>query len=242
MLNDLIDCLKIDCKAVTVCNLKFRSVSCARNVGLNISSQSGCSHIFFHDISIVVTRGFAAKFKYLDKIMKFPYGGRPIFSNSSASVIQSELPVVSNMGNFVEVGAYPIFNPYIWTYIFPLSLISDVRFDERIGPGDTTLIKAGEDFIFLSAVLSKTNFRKVRSYPASLVVHPARELSDKKNIIYARGQGYAYKATFLKYRRLVDFLYILLFIGNAFKNFIFCRNNSLKILSERISGLLFRLD
>jgi len=222
---------------------KIRSISMARNNGILRSIQLKCSHVYFHDISISVTSSFASAFLLMRGVSDITFSGSPKFVASSE--IQLNNFSIEGAGKTLtlsKVTAYPAFNPYVWTYFFPISLISDVRFDERLGPGDLTDLKAGEDYLFLSSVLSKSGFKTFSSSPRAFVFHPSRMLFDKKYLMYAKGQGYACKTVLLKFKRPADLLYAVLFVGNSFVKVFQLKSNSLKILVERFKGLFARLD
>lgn len=242
-LDFLINKLKVRLTSVEIIRQNSRSTSLARNSGIDIAILNNCSHIYFHDISVGVSSDFARKINLMRNIFDYTYCGFPMFSEESlrkSKVDGSKMSFCQN--ELVKKVAYPAFNPYIWSYIFPLSLISEIRFDERLGPGDSTIVKAGEDYVFLNLVLSKNCFYTFTSSPPAHVYHPPRMVLDSKNLKYAKGQGYAYKTVFLRHRRLIDLIYIILFIGNAFKNVLLLKANSLKILSERVSGLFLRIN
>ena len=242
-LTDFSNKLKEDLTSISVVHLQKCSVSLARNIGIDLSIENGCSHVYFHDISIVVSKEFAGNFPRMNNVIDYACSGSPKFSSFTLPLMPSNSSNINNYEpNFLKSISYPAFNPYVWTYIFPINMISDIRFCENIGPGSDTKIKSGEDYIFLSDVLRKSRFYSLRSKNKSFVYHPLRKKFGEKSLIYAKGQGFSAKAVFMKYKRPSDLLYIFLFIINSFFKIILMKQNSVRIFKDRIRGLLLSID
>lgn len=216
-------------KYVSVVNLICRSVSRARNVGLEFAIKSQFSHVYFHDVSIELCLSTCTRFKFEGLNPFLAYSFTPKFLKPNTVSYSNPSPIKLNVS--------PLYKPYVWSYLLPLQLIGDIRFNENIGPGDGTYYKSGEDLLFLYDVLSKTNFSVIHN-AAAIVFHPPRDKYFSKHTDYALGQGYTLKIILKKYKRLADIFYVFLFFGNAIFRCLLRKPNSMLILKYRIYGFI----
>jgi hypothetical protein len=132
---------------------------------------------------------------------------------------------------------------YLWTVIVRGDMIREIRFNERIGPGETTVLKAGEDMLYFYEIVKQNRISEFVVYPHGLVYHPERPADLSKELLYARGQGalYRYLLTELDLPwggRLNVLLMFTLFIGNALYRTAIFRHNGFRVLKERLRGTL----
>lgn len=204
----------------------YFSVSDARNYCIDYALSLNYKNIYFFDASIYMPPESAA-FLYKCQFSSTGYIPRLEYSFSE--------PHGTNLKkNYTVKKIYPISNPFVWTFLFPVSLLS-TRFDENLGPGEKTILKSGEDVLFLYDVLCG---RRVLQSRNDYVFHPPRGGDNTKRLIYAEGQGCLYKRLIFHKPHPFLFFYFFLFIINTFFLAITLRKNGPKILYYRLKGLL----
>lgn len=211
----------------SVVNLTYRSVSKARNIGIDFAEKHQFTHIYFHDVSIELTESTCAILKSdgMHPSLAFSFQAKFVGANTTDQLKKLSKPSK----------ALPLYKPYVWTYIIPLKLIADLRFNEDFGPGDGTNYKSGEDLLFLYEILIKTDFSVIENNSA-IAFHPPREKNYTKHLNYAKGQGLTLRLLINKHKRISDLIYCFLFFGNAIFRCLFLKQNSIKILKNRASG------
>lgn len=211
----------------SVINLTYRSVSKARNIGIDFAEKNQFTHIYFHDVSIELDQSTC-------EILKSD-GIHPSLAFSFQAKFADANAVDQFKKNSKPSKALPLYKPYVWTYIIPLKLIADIRFNENFGPGDDTNFKSGEDLLFLYDILIKTDFSVIENNSA-IAFHPPREKNYTKHLNYAKGQGLTLRLLLNKHKRISDLIYCFLFFGNAILRCLLLKQNSIKILKNRTSG------
>lgn len=205
-------------------------VSIARNKCIEKATSIGAEFILFHDASIFWPFS-SAQFIYLNRDT-FP---KVKVNFSDTSSVTS--PVLEK-GTFKDVN--PIYDTYVWSYLFRVGNISDIRFSENFGPGECTRYKSGEDVIFLFDYFNKIKSREVFEAQFACVYHPPRSKKFDKHLIYAEGQGKVYQILLGRYPNFVLYRDLLLFFGNAIFRCLLLRSNSFNILKNRINGFFNR--
>ncbi|WP_318480491.1 hypothetical protein [Photobacterium leiognathi] len=205
----------------------YLGVSNARNLCIKKALEIGAEYILFHDASICWTEDAANFiFRYKDVMPKV---------NVSFSDGIKKYDCLDLIGSKRKVN--PIYDTYVWSYLFKLDDISGLKFNLDFGPGQNTNFKSGEDVLFLFDVFSiRQSYNVFESEKKIMIYHPPRDSDFSKHLLYAKGQGKMFRillARFLSFSIVKD---IILFFGNAIFRCLLLKKNSLKILLQRVSG------
>lgn len=218
------------CFEIVLIDVEYRSVSRARNEGIEFALANGFSHVCFHDVSLVFSkaacRHFHGAYKELDRVFTVvpQFSTRPVDERPHACA-----------GHVEIAGVSPLTNPYVWTYLIPVQMMRFIRFDVRFGPGDNTKYKAGEDLLFLYDVLSEKDISTIHC-PHAPVWHRPRDGSYTKHLLYARGQGRSLRMVIQKHGHVREHVHALLFFANSLLRVLTLRPKSLRILKGRLIG------
>lgn len=212
------------------------SASIARNRGIDYALEKQFDYIYFHDAKVFCTDSFVAMI------------GRAISGHLDlcrGRVGWREQPL-ARPARLLETGVRqrisPILHTYLWSYLFRVELLTDIRFNEKIGPGEKTELKAGEDTLLLGQLGQQNPGLRVCYFPQAEVIHPPRPGNLSKHLAYARAQGVLFR--FFLGRKFSPFwyfpLYLFLFFGAFAGRALLFRKNSWKSLFLLMSGLLDR--
>lgn len=141
-----------------------------------------------------------------------------------------------------------MFRTYLWTLLIPTHLIIQpaIRFNEKIGPGENTILKSGEDTIFLLDLFQRNKIKDLIYHSDLHVQHPSRPLDNSKRLTYALGQGNLFRVLIANTTDKTFFVYLLgwltLFLGNTLFMLITFKPNALAIAKMRLKGLLFNMQ
>lgn len=208
-----------------------KSVSKARNVGINYAQINGFDALLFHDSSLVYEPGFLS---IVDET----------FSAKPEEIVKARIQwgLRRRRPEGFRRSIVTIFrHSYVWSYLFDPMKIGDLRFDERLGPGEKTCITCGEDVLFMLQYISKNDVRFVRA-SRQVVFHPPRPDDLSKQLAYAEGQGALYRcflARFhqlrldLRFTLLVEFL---LFAANSIRLMLLKGRRGRDIFQRRLRG------
>jgi hypothetical protein len=220
------------------------SASAARNLGLDRLRSAEPRFLCFLDSdavpSVGLLRSVRSYFSGRDRILigrAHWYEGDPAGRFSDVTT-----------GRPTSIGRL-LFSTYLWSTFLPTSYVvgAGIRFDESIGPGEETRLKAGEDVLLLSQVVLANEVEEAVLFDAG-TLHPRRPSDFSKHLTYAEGQGALFVRLLrsrlprsLKARVLASFG---LFLGNALVRVLTFRRRSLPILRLRLRGALegFRLE
>ncbi|HIF9066817.1 TPA: hypothetical protein ACX6MF_003307 [Photobacterium damselae] len=205
----------------------FLGVSNARNLCIKKALDIGAEYILFHDASICWTKDAANFiFRYKDVMPKV---------NVSFSDEIKKYDSLDLIGSKRKVN--PIYDTYVWSYLFKLKDIYSLQFNINFGPGQNTVYKSGEDALFLFDVFNKKKSYKVYKSNENIVIyHPPRDSDFSKHLLYAKGQGKIFRILLNKYFSLFLLKDVILFFGNAVFRCFLLKKNSFKILIQRVSG------
>jgi len=206
--------------------VNYLSVSRARNDAIQYASNNGFDSIIFHDVSLVYGAAYLDWVKSKSHCMLL--SGGYIFSDSLDSLDSS--------GSEGEVYFKDFDDIYLWSYVFPLS--ADFPFfDERFGPGESSIFTSGEDFIFLRRFFQlNPDMRYFVRFLGTGILHPSRPKNYSKHLAYAEGQGKIHQIYLLEEKSLYAVWRCVLFFGNALLRVLLLRKSSLRIIFLRIKG------
>lgn len=213
-------------------NVEYLSVSGARNQAISFSRSHDFTHLIFHDSSLIYSYDYLVWLKH----------------NLSADLLSTEFSFIdgfdfpSKLDGVLEKGV--VFNDfvdlYVWSYCFNLKNKLPF-FDERFGPGESSLFAAGEDFLFLREYFKRyPQHRRFLRYQGIGIIHPSRPLDYSKHLAYAEGQGKIHQIYLSEEKNLTAVFRCILFFGNSIFRVFMLRNNSLKIFALRVKGFLDR--
>ncbi|MEH6559643.1 MAG: hypothetical protein V7708_17740 [Oceanicoccus sp.] len=208
------------------------NVSAARNAGLSFARSKDIDYVVFQDTSISVSDGFIQLINIV-VAQKIGIAKGNVQWGSSFSHNPEEELVLS------EKCVSPIFDAYVWSYIFSLEALDGLTFNEQLGPGRYTAVKAGEDVIFLYLLFGRKFSFSVTYSVAAKVYHPARPSDNSKHLEYAEAQGILVRRLLSENCLNLNLLsYCLAFFGNAVFRAIIGKPNSSAILHRRIQGFI----
>lgn len=226
---DTFDLIDSDFGTINV-EVKYESllgVSSARNLCIQKATDLNSKFILFHDASIYWTKEAS---EFICKNRDLTPKVNICFSDEI-----KELNVYSFDGKKSKVN--PIYDTYVWSYLFKLKDIYSLQFNINFGPGQNTVYKSGEDALFLFDVFNKKKSYKVYKSNENVVIyHPPRDSDFSKHLLYAKGQGKIFRILLNKHFSLFLLKDVILFFGNAVFRCFLLRKNSFKILIQRVSG------
>jgi len=141
-----------------------------------------------------------------------------------------------------------MFRTYLWCLIIPTEFVitHKIKFNEKIGPGEKTRFKSGEDTLFLLNLFQKSDIHNVEVHSDLFVHHPARPIDNSKKLTYALGQGNLFRSLFAQNKNWLFLIYLIfwftLFVGNTLYMLISRKPNSLAIAKLRVKGLFSKSD
>lgn len=209
--------------------IKESCLSKARNTGLEFLVNKDFSHILFHDSRITLGTSFCT------------FISQPTHESNhvkSGKVIWKSPHTTTMTGKIKKVKPNIFKNTYIGSYHLPIALIKELKFNEKVGPGKTTTLKAGEDVLFLEAFLRQNNTTFVIEAKNALIFHPPRD-NEKKRIEYAQGQGALFRY-FIENGRFSYGIntYFLLFGINSILLLLSLRTYNYEIFKRRLKGFV----
>lgn len=210
----------------------FMGVSNARNLCLEQAKEFDAEFILFHDASIFWPK------KSAEFISSNRHTYPKVKVSFSDSVIENYSEKKELHGKRKKVN--PIYDAYIWSYLFKVSDVDGVFFNEGFGPGQNTRFKSGEDILFLFDYLQKIKSCYVFEADGCYVFHPKRSLSYDKHLTYASGQGKIFRVLLAKYPSLLLYRDFVLFFGNALMRCLLCKPNAFSIFKQRLIGFFDR--
>jgi hypothetical protein len=214
------------------------SVSRARNLAMGFVEKSAGNYIYFMDASVRPTEAFWEIYKANASTRLSHWVCNMDWSDSASCERKAAKFAYHNRGL-----GYLFHRMYVWACVFRADLVSGLQFDEAIGPGEGTINKSGEDYLFVQHVLIKNNIRTARFYSDVSVQHLPRPTDFSKHLTYARGQGNLYRLLLFSVQAplafyIVYLMHTVLFVGNSILRVVLMRQNSLKIAAERLRGLV----
>lgn len=208
--------------------VNYLSVSRARNEAIRYAKSHGFSNLVFHDASLFYTTSYLRWVK--------SHLGKGLLSGSYAFAERNESLEDDARSRKVKVKDFR--DLYVWSYVFPLN-VEFPYFDERFGPGDSSLFASGEDFLFLRRFFQLNPSMRCFIRCSSIgIFHPPRPSGYSKHLAYAKGQGKIHQVFLLEEKSLYAVWRCLLFFGNALIRLLFCKKNSGRIFLLRLSGFL----
>ncbi len=218
---------------VSVFETEFMGISRARNICIEKAIFVGAEFILFHDASIywpMESADFIACNRYHNPKIKVR------FSDCDKTNVSFNKTFIN--GDLKKIN--PIYDTYVWSYLFKVLDIGLIRFDENFGPGQLTRFKSGEDVLFLFEYFSKKNYIRVLEASAAYVYHPARSASYEKHLTYAKGQGKMFRVLLKQHPSFLLYRDFFLFLGNAVMRCLLGKPNSYRILRQRFIGFFDR--
>jgi hypothetical protein len=134
-----------------------------------------------------------------------------------------------------------LLSAYLCSTFLPVAQVLDaaVRFDESIGPGESTCLKSGEDVLFLTQLVVANDATHALRFDAR-AFHPSRPRDFSKHLAYAEGQGSLFvrllRSPMRTSLKAVVFASFGLFLGNALLRVLTFRRRSARILALRLRG------
>jgi hypothetical protein len=228
-----VNSLGVPAAQVGTCYTEELSVSAARNRGIEYGRRERFDSIVFHDASLLYLPAACAFFRehYRSGVLRCGYAFAA--PESQGELIRED----SYRCRATTMDRRRI--TYVWTYCFPLQTIPAL-FDERFGPGESTLFNCGEDRLFLRAYLAANRAGAVLEMDGVGVLHPPRPADFSKHLAYAYGQGKIHRIVLREDRDLFAFLEVAAFFGNAVIRALLLRKNGFRILRSRVAGFLDR--
>lgn len=225
----------LDEEWIVVENTQYMGVSNARNMCIDIALENSSKFIIFHDASIHWSRS-AAEFVYANKEINATPCVKVLFAddfNISGDLKSKTNEVLSEIKN-----NNPIYNSFVWSYLFRLDAINLIRFNLSFGPGQYTKFKSGEDVLFLFEYFTVNRKIIVPKNGDCCVIHPPRPTDYSKHLLYAYGQGALFRKLLNKHYSIQLLADIMLFFGNAIFRCITFRKNAFPILIGRLKGFI----
>ena len=207
-------------------------VSAARNSGLDYARSYEFDYIVFHDASIFFTSAFVRMINSaVAQGLEIAKGSLHWGSNTDTDP-RANIVLANRKTNL-------IFDTCVCVYIFGIEALDDLTFNEYLGPGQHTGIKAGEDIIFLYQLFrGKVPFPVAYSDVAK-VYHPIRPIDNSKHLAYAESQGVLVRWMLTnQFFNPYVLLYFFAFFGNALVRVLMGRRHSGKILVRRLVGFV----
>lgn len=214
------------------------SVSYARNIGLQHFADKS-NYIYFLDFDAIPSIDFLIESK------KNMSSGLNIWSGNLkwTDDFDHDTHKPRYQYQMKNISSLP-YHQFLGCFIFKKSLLFNhqIYFEESLGPGSDTFYKSGEDVLFLANIFSRNNIDKYRFYKGLNIYHPPRDNDNLKSIVYCDGAVYVNKLIIKSEEmhiklKVSSFFYLILFIINGFKKFIFFESNSTKLLKKRISAI-----
>jgi hypothetical protein len=168
-----------------------RGVSQARNRGLCWLEAEGVDALMFVDVSVRPEAGFLraawAALASGHAAVSAPIGFTAQVPHGRLGA-RGEVAVSSGLG-FISA-ARLIIRGFIWSCLFQAAPLRGLRFDEKIGPGTTSLRQAGEDADFLYRFMVGQGVQRM-AFLKGVSVHrlPRPDIAAKIKH-YAYGQGF----------------------------------------------------
>ncbi|WP_312841796.1 glycosyltransferase family 2 protein [Stutzerimonas chloritidismutans] len=205
-------------------------VSAARNAGLDHARQHGYDYILFHDASVFVTDSFV-------ELVNITIAKNLCVSKG---VVRWTSDLLSNpVTDFIIADGYanPIYDTYVGSYVFNVDFLSGMSFSNNLGPGSETVLKAGEDVVFLNKLFSYAGRVKLPVCKTAFINHLPRPADGSKRLMYAEAQGVLLRWMLNPKRvSLWGGIYFFAFFGNALFSCVLRRKNSFEILTLRLKG------
>lgn len=218
---------------LTLFHTEFMGVSSARNLCLERAKEIDAQFILFHDASIFWPRNSA------EFIASNRFARPKVKVRFSKYLFEQEYPK-SYLFSGYQKKVNPIYDAYIWSYLFKVSDVARIKFNEAFGPGQNTRFKSGEDVLFLFEHLNEINTKFYFESDCCCVFHPKRSLSYDKHLTYASGQGKIFRVLVAKSPSFLLYRDLILFFFNAIMRCLLCKPNSFQILKNRIIGFFDR--
>lgn len=225
-----------------------KSTSHARNIGIEyISREKGkIDYILFLDSdSFIDHRSWQYVFNIFHEPNRHIHEAKVFWGNEESE--PSTLYKEKNT-SVKRKWQHRMFRSYLWCLIIPTEFVTNhkIKFNERIGPGDKTKFKSGEDTLFLLNLFQLNKIHDVLLHSDLFVHHPARPLDNSKKLTYALGQGNLFRSLFAQNKSWLFLTYLIfwftLFVGNTLYMLISRKPNSLVIAKMRAKGLFSRSD
>lgn len=220
---------------IKLVNIHYMGISNARNLCIEKAQSISAKYIIFHDASLYWTPS-AAEFI-------FKYKEHPVtpcvnisFEDHVEPHICRGLTKHTNVMSSKITKNNPIYNSFVWSYLFRVADINSSRFDLNFGPGDSTIFKSGEDVLFLFEYFSKDKRVIMPRNSGVLISHPPRPGDFSKHLLYAYGQGALFRKLVKEHFNIRLLIDVVLFFGNAIFRCIMLRKNAFPILINRLKG------
>jgi hypothetical protein len=209
-----------------VVGVTYLSVSKARNDALNYARMNKFDHIIFHDSTIIYAAGYLSW-------LKENLGARLLSTNFQFTT-ECETSLINDKSEVVKFNAFD--DIYVCSYVFSLKNKFPI-FDERFGPGESSIYTSGEDFLFLRSFFKNNpECRFFLRYKGTGILHPPRPLDYSKHLAYAEGQGKIHQVFLGQEKSIYAIWRCCLFFGNALLRVVLLKKHSLKILGLRLKG------
>lgn len=223
---------------VTFQIISYYSVSHARNLGLEMLGQK-CKYVYFLDQDALPSVEFLKESRLNMKDSLSIWSGKIYWTDEKMKTYKN-----SEFGSTKLNTFFIPYNTFLGCYIFKRDLIENfsIRFNESLGPAEDTYLKTGEDVLFLCELFSYNKIKSYSFYKNLKIFHPKRTIDNYKTLLYLEGQSAIYKyLTFSKAMilniRASSLIYIILFIVNGLKKFVFREKNGGEIFRNRIKSI-----
>jgi len=204
----------------------YLSVSRARNDAIKYAKLNGFNRFIFHDVSLVYT------LDYLNWVKR--QSSSNLLSGSYEFTDDLDSPGTNESSSIVEFNSFR--DNFVCSYVFPLNAKLP-SFDERFGPGESSVFTSGEDFLFLRRFFQlNSDMHSFLRFRGIGILHPPRPTDYSKHLAYAKGQGKIHQIYLLEEKSLYAVWRCVLFFGNALCRTLLLKRNWLKILSLRLKG------
>lgn len=222
----------------------IKSTSHARNIGIEYitKKQAQTEKVIFLDSDSFIDQ------KSWTKIYEICQNSENLIHETKINWdVNSTPPIIQEVVNAdisKKLWQNRMFRTYLWSLIIPTDLVirKKLRFDEKLGPGEKTLFKSGEDTLFLLELLQNYPMKFIHIHSNIYVHHPDRPSDNSKQLTYAFGQGNLFKLLFSKNKNKLFSIYLLfwllLFIGNTIFMVASLKPNAIEIAKMRFKGLL----
>lgn len=202
------------------------NLSAARNEGISYALAEGFEHIYFHDASLICPAEMAVWLAHCERFPDANWRARAVFGDQPwapplARLLRSSLPLF----------------PWLWTYLFRVDALADIRFREDIGPGSGSPRLSGEDVLFLQAYFSQPLAGGLRDMPVD-IWHPARPADRSKHLTYAYGQGAMFRELLAAGGGVGVWTALLLFLANSLLGVLRQPGTGWRIWRLRYAGLI----
>lgn len=206
--------------------VSYLSVSRARNDAISYAKSNAFRSIVFHDASLIYTAEYLAWVNSWQGAELLSCGYKFTDQSGFSNSLLGEECVLFK--DFYDI--------FVWSYVFPVQARFPF-FDERFGPGKSSIFASGEDFLFMRNFFRlNPEMRLFKKFSGVGILHPSRPRDFSKHLAYAEGQGKIHQVFLLEEKSLYAIWRCILFFGNAMLRVGMIKRNSWRILILRCKG------